>query len=191
MTSFTDSAAPPRASPSSLVSTTPVRSIGLGERLGDVDGLLAGHRVDDEQRVVGVDTASRDAAQLVHQLGVDLEPAGGVDDHDVAAEALGFLRRRRARPRPGRCRSMHTGTPIALAEDPQLLDGRGALQVGADEQHAACPSCSRRRASFAAAVVLPEPWRPAIRMTVGGCDVDRELAGRRHRASRRAPRARS
>ena len=31
-------------------------------------------------------TTSRTCAQLVHQLGVDLETAGGVDDHDVATE---------------------------------------------------------------------------------------------------------
>ena len=30
------------------------------------------------------------------------------------------------------------------------------------------PSFRRSRASFAAAVVLPEPWRPASRITVGG-----------------------
>ena len=49
VTALTDSAAPPRASPSSLVITTPSNCDGLGELLGDVDGVLAGHRVDDEQ----------------------------------------------------------------------------------------------------------------------------------------------
>ncbi len=49
---LTDSAAPPRASPSSLVMTTPSNCTDLGELLGDVDRVLAGHRVDDEQHVV-------------------------------------------------------------------------------------------------------------------------------------------
>ena len=52
VTALTDSAAPPRASPSSLVMTTPSKSTDLGELLGDVDRVLAGHRVDDEQDVV-------------------------------------------------------------------------------------------------------------------------------------------
>ena len=38
-------------------------------------------------------TASRIAAQLVHELGVDLQTTGGVDDHDVAPEARRLLER--------------------------------------------------------------------------------------------------
>ena len=53
VTALTDSAAPPRASPSSLRHHDAVEVHGLGELLGDVDGVLAGHRVDDEQDVVG------------------------------------------------------------------------------------------------------------------------------------------
>ena len=52
VTALTDSAAPPRASPSSLVITTPSKSTTVGELLGDVDRVLAGHRVDDQQDVV-------------------------------------------------------------------------------------------------------------------------------------------
>ena len=51
VTAFTDSAAPPRASPSSLLITTPSNCTACGEPLGDVDRVLAGHRVDDEQHV--------------------------------------------------------------------------------------------------------------------------------------------
>ena len=58
VTALTDSAAPPRASPSSLLITTPSNSHRLGELLGDVDGVLTGHRVEHEQHVVRV-TASR------------------------------------------------------------------------------------------------------------------------------------
>ena len=47
----TDSAAPPRASPSSLVRMTPVSGSALVERARDVDRVLALHRVDDEQRL--------------------------------------------------------------------------------------------------------------------------------------------
>ena len=50
----TESAAPPRASPSSLVSTTPREVDALLERAGRRDRVLADHRVDDEQHLVGV-----------------------------------------------------------------------------------------------------------------------------------------
>ena len=53
-----------------------------------------GHRVDDEERVVGLDRLG-DLADLLHQLLVDGETAGGVDDDDVAARrrasAIGAL----------------------------------------------------------------------------------------------------
>ena len=47
----TDSAAPPRASPSSLVSTTPVSGSASLNALRRVDRVLALHRIDDEQRL--------------------------------------------------------------------------------------------------------------------------------------------
>ena len=129
MTSLTLSAAPPRASPSSLDRITPSIGERAVERLGDVDRVLAGHRVDDEERVVGRDGAG-DLADLLHHLGVDGEAAGGVDDEHVAAEAagLGEARGDVATGSPG---SENTGTSICAAERAQLLDGGGALEVGA------------------------------------------------------------
>ncbi len=90
MTSLTDSAAPPRASPSSLERITPSIDKRLVEPLGDLDRVLAGHRVDHEERVVRLD-GSRDLADLLHHLFVDGQAAGGVDDQHVAAEPAGFL----------------------------------------------------------------------------------------------------
>ena len=55
-----------------------------------VTASLAGHRVDDEERVVRLDRA-RDAADLVHHLLVDGQPAGGVDDGDIAPDAARFI----------------------------------------------------------------------------------------------------
>ena len=75
-------------------------------------------------------------AQLVHELGVDLQPAGGVDDHDVAPEPGGFLERAaRHRHRVGRL-GVHRHAD-ALAEHAQLLDRGRTLEVGADEQRSA------------------------------------------------------
>ena len=69
----------------------------LLERLRDVDGLLAGHRVEDEQDVRRLRLAP-DGRELLHQLLVDVEAAGGVEDHDVAPVGLARARCRRARP---------------------------------------------------------------------------------------------
>ena len=64
----------------------------LGELLGDVDGVLAGHGVDDEQHDVRLD-ALLDVRELLHERLVDVQAAGGVDDQDVLAVALGLVER--------------------------------------------------------------------------------------------------
>ena len=58
VTSLIDSAAPPRASPSSLVRMTPVDADAVVERLGGLDRVLADHRVDDEEDLVRLGRAS-------------------------------------------------------------------------------------------------------------------------------------
>ena len=69
-----DKAAPPRASPSTRVSTMPVIADALAKGFGDVDRVLAGHRIGDEQGLVRVgDLAHR--RDLEHQLLVDVQPA--------------------------------------------------------------------------------------------------------------------
>ena len=62
----------------------------LVERCRDIGGLLARHRVEHEQGVRGLDGIT-DAAELVHELGVDLEAAGGVDDHGIEPFGSGTL----------------------------------------------------------------------------------------------------
>ena len=115
---------------------TPSRARVSWKRLGDGDGVLAGHGVDDEERVVGADGLG-DLPHLLHQLGVDGQAAGGVDDEHVAARGGG--------PRRGRPSAVATGSPGCgehrhvdlAAERAQLLDGGGPLEVGADEQRVA------------------------------------------------------
>ena len=75
------------------------------ERLGGRDGVLADHRVDDEEHLVGMHGVA-DVGGLLHQLGVDAEPAGGVDDDDVV-QLL-------ARPRSIASRATATGSPTPL-----------------------------------------------------------------------------
>ena len=137
--------------------------------VGDVHRFLAGHRVDDEQRVVRACTASRTCAQLVHELGVDLQTAGGVDDHDVAAEARGFLERAARDAAPGRSARSSTGTPTRSPSTRSCSTAAGRWR-SAPTSSGRRPWLLSSRASFADAVVFPEPWRPAIITTVGGFD---------------------
>src|SRR5215210_3224466 len=57
---------------------------GLGELLGDVHGVLAGHRVDDQQHDVRPD-ALLDPRELLHQRLIDVQAPRGVDDQHVLA----------------------------------------------------------------------------------------------------------
>ena len=105
---------------------------GVVERLRGVDGVLTGHRVDDEEGVIGLDLA-RDLADLLHQRLVDRQTAGGVDDDDVAAGAFGLRDRLRGDVDGiGRFRE-NRHTDLA-GEGAELFDRRGSLQVGAHEQ---------------------------------------------------------
>src|SRR5262249_6316779 len=60
----------------------------LVEDLGRVDGVLTGHRVDDEDGVGGADGGG-DLGDLLHHLGVDVEAAGGVEEDEVGAGDAG------------------------------------------------------------------------------------------------------
>jgi len=78
-----------------------------------------------------------DVGRLPHHLGVDAEPAGGVDDDGVVLGMPGVVDRPlRDRDRVAntiaRFRGEHRD-PGALAEHLQLLYGVRALQVGGDE----------------------------------------------------------
>ena len=75
------------------------------ERLRGGDRVLADHRVDDEQDLVGLDGVA-DVGGLLHQLGVDAEAAGGVDDDDVV-ELLAWRARSTSR-------ATATGSPTPL-----------------------------------------------------------------------------
>ena len=56
--------------------------------LGGLDGVLADHRVDDEQDFVGTHGIAN-VASLLHQLLVHAQTTGGIDDHRVVELLLG------------------------------------------------------------------------------------------------------
>ena len=110
----------------------PVEGQLLVEGLGDGDGVLAGHRVDDEEGVVGIDSFG-DQTDLLHQLLVDGEATGGVDDDHVSAGALGLLDRSSGN-RHGVGGLAEDRDIDLAAEGPKLLDRGRALEVGTNEQ---------------------------------------------------------
>ena len=69
-----------------------MRSTSAGEALGDVDRVLAGQRIDDEQGLGRVG-GRRDRLHLGHQLVVDVEAARGVEQDDVIGLELRRLDR--------------------------------------------------------------------------------------------------
>ena len=130
----TESAAPPRASPSVLVSTIPVSGERLGEAGGGLDRVLSGHRVRHEQRLLGLDRRD-DRADLRHELLVDVEAPGRVHDDRVAA---GLFRFPQSAPgdldRIGELARRVDRHPDLRSERHQLLDGRRTREVGGDDE---------------------------------------------------------
>jgi len=101
------------------------------ERLGRRHRFLADHGVDDEEGVVGPDVLG-DPANLVHQLLVDGEAPGGVDDEDIASKALRLGARGAGHAHRVGGLAEH-GHPGLTGQDAQLLHGRRTLQVGAGQ----------------------------------------------------------
>ena len=88
VTAFTDSAAPPRVVAVQLRQDDAGDVQQVVEGLGPFHGLLAGHGVHHQQDVRGADGLFN-PPQLFHQRLVDLQPAGGVDNHVVVAVVFG------------------------------------------------------------------------------------------------------
>ena len=134
VTARIDSAAPPRPSPSTRVSTMPVMIDAGIEGAREIDRVLAGQRVGDEQDFVRIGRRL-DRGRLGHQLFVDMGAAGGVEDqHVIAAEpalgerAAGNLDRGLAGD------DRQGGDADLLAEHAQLLHGGRAAGVERGEQ---------------------------------------------------------
>ena len=118
----------------------------LAEGLRGHHRVLADHRVEDEEGLVRLDRVT-DAPGLGHELLVDTQPAGGVDDHDVVHLGTGvreaplghghrllhtddFAVSPDGRAGMGR-EDLHAG---ALADDPELVDRTRPLQVTRHEE---------------------------------------------------------
>ena len=105
------------------------------EGLRRLHGVLAGHRVHDEQRLRGLDGLVQ-GGNLVHQLLVHGQAAGGIDDDH--AVALGFRLADGVLGDLDRILLAVLGVhrhADALAQHLQLLDGGGTERVAGREEH--------------------------------------------------------
>ena len=131
------------------------------KRLGRVDRVLPGHRVTDQQHLVGADRAI-DLPEFFHQRFVDVQPAGGVENDDVNLPRLAGLGDTILADLD-RVRRDPLGVdrhPQLLADDRELLDRGGALQVGGD-QHGTPPLGLDEAGQLAAGCGLATPLQAA------------------------------
>ena len=105
------------------------------EGLGGLNCILTGHCIDDEECVVGVDSA-RDEANLLHHFGVDRQATGGVDNDDVATKALGLFETFRCREDRILRIGEHRHVDLT-AERAELLNGCRALEVSTNHHRVA------------------------------------------------------
>ena len=135
VTAFTLSAAPPARVAVELGEDHAVEFERLVERLGAVDGVLAGHRVADQQRLVRHDLGV-DQLQLPHELVVDVQPARRVENQTLTfPRPLGLVDRVAANLQGialGRVLAVDRHADL-LADDLELIDGGRPLEVGGDE----------------------------------------------------------
>src|SRR5262249_19163550 len=103
------------------------------ERLGAVDGVLAGHGVADQVHLVGPDQPV-DLPQLVHRHLGDVQPAGGVEDDGVQELGLGVGDGVAADVHRGGVGLAVDGDVDLAADDLELVHGRGPLEVGGDQE---------------------------------------------------------
>ena len=110
---------------------------GGDERLGDGDRLLAGHRVDDEERLDRMD-GGVDRGDLGHERLVDGQATGGVEDDHVADLAPGGLDAVAddVHDRGAGRRAVDRDVE-ALAERLELVGGGGSVRVRGDEERTA------------------------------------------------------
>ena len=106
---------------------------GVVKRTGTVDGVLSGHAVDNQVNLIGADLLI-DLLQLGHQLFVDGEATGGVQDDDASAFFFSFLDAVLTNLDRVLVVFLAVDRNVQLlADDVQLIDRRWSLQVGGDQ----------------------------------------------------------
>ena len=173
-----DSAAPPRASPSIFVSTTPVSRQPLVELLRRLHRVLPGHRIGDKQDLLRVEQLLQ-PLHLAHQVFINMQTARRIDDQRVAAEVAAS---RRASFASRSTSAVPAASPFSVAFiDWRSIDfattfscSRAAGRyTSTDTSMGRCPPFFSHAASLPPkSSSCPNPASPAIRITVGGCDAN-------------------
>ena len=149
---------------------------------GALDGILPGHGIGYVQSV-GRLNGGRDGVEFAHEIVVDVQTSGGVDQHDVEPQ---FLRLHDRGPRSldrvaliGRIVNPQT---CLFAQHTQLLDGRWTSHVRRYQQrvtpltHQPSPELGRRRGLPR---TLESQHQDHLRSTSGICQPTRHLAKER------------
>ena len=164
-----DSAAPPRASPSSLVSTTPSYPTP-SRNAWAVTTASWPIMASTTKRTSSGCTASRmSAACCISSASTPRRPAVSTMTTSWSLRLASSIEARATdtgspTPLPGS--GAKTGTPTRSPLTWSWLTALGRWRSAATSSGALSCSLSQS-ASFAASVVLPAPWRPASMMTVG------------------------
>ena len=168
-----DSAAPPRASPSSLVSTTPSKPTPSRNACGRGDRVLADHRVDDEQDLVGRDgvaDVARPAASAPRRSPSRPAVSTMTTSYSLVARVLD---RRRGPPRPGRrrrcrARARRPATPARSPTTCSWLTALGRCRSAATSSGVWPWLCEPAAPACRPASSCRRPAGPASMITVGG-----------------------
>ena len=137
VTARTESAAPPRASPSALVRMMPVSSSAALKARAELSASCPAIASTTNRRWCGAGGAI-DGLHFLHELSIDVQSAGRVDDQrlvDAAARRPPAPRAAIAR-RIVPCRAGKEIRADALCQPFELQDGRGPAHVGTHQQHA-------------------------------------------------------
>ena len=113
----------------------PVSGHAGAEALGEIDGVLAGQSVGNEQRLMGAGDLL-DGGRFRHQLFVDMGAAGGIEQEHVIAAASGGFDRALGDGRGSFAgNDGERGDARLLAEHAELLLRRGAPRIERGHQH--------------------------------------------------------
>ena len=133
VTARMESAAPPRASPSSLVSMHAVDAQRLIKGGGGVHRILTGHGIHHQQDLCGLHRRL-DGLQLVHQGLIDVQPSGGIQKDHVVAVLPGVLDGLLGDVYRVRLTHFEHRDVQLFAHHLQLVDGGGTVHIAGDQQ---------------------------------------------------------
>ena len=151
----------------------------LVKLIGRAHRVLPGHRVGHKQNLRRIEQLFQ-RLHLIHQLIVNMQTPGGIDDQHVAAGIDG-LSPRFFHQTLDRCRIRLAYFALVnvrldrISDHFQLLSRCRAIDVDRNQQWPVS-ALFQPVASLPEVVVLPEPCRPAISTTVGGCEANLSLA---------------